>query len=373
MRVFIVALLLAATALAGCAGSGDEPAADADEPACEGGFCGQETVDAGDGRDLRTDLTVEDAVPAPAWEVGDVFEQHMFFGKDDLEGTHIQTMVVETDGSGSVLATSDEEAARFEATYDYPILGRIGAQLETTAFGSDWSWMYRFPLQDGATWTGSVEGLINWNTYNFSGFDITLQATYDEAIDTPHGDFPGLWIEGTTEDGELLARYNYVPAIGWFSHFWLYDWDTQEPEDFMFHAMSMGTSKNYTGPFYQAEAEAVMDDFFGVFPNPGNPAGSVQGQPGPRDFTVPESDRVMGIAVPIAFPGRTEIVVTEPDEDQTTYAYQQLGADGPGFDVYFIDQETEVGGWQAEFRNAAVFTGAYLWLSAVTVEEGSLP
>lgn len=364
-RALVVTILIL---LAGCAASPD-PVIDETPPlACAAeGVCGQNGQLTEDGRDLRTDLTTADVVKAPKWARGDVFEQHLFLGSRDAEGTHIQTVVIDTSG-GYRIATPDEASARYEAVYDLPVLGDIGPGLETTAFGADWSWMYDFPLSDGKTWTASVEQLMNWNTYSFTDYDLTMTVSYEANIDTPKGDFPGFWIEAITQDGDKLARYNYVPAIGWFSHFWLYDLDNGG-DSFMLHAMSMGTSKNYTGAYFEADATTVIEHFQGVFPDP---AGPVQGDPAPQDFQVQESDRFMGFIVPIAVGGQMDVTLTDPNGVATTYGYQQLGMDGPGFQVAFIDDEPIVGGWQMRAVGAGVATGVYLWLNTVTLTGSTL-
>ncbi len=360
MRVWLLTLLFA---LAGCT----EPVAEVPEPepeACAGdGICGQAAVTSEDGRDLRTDLTAQDKLGAPVWQVGDVFEQHMFFGADDLEGRHIQTMVID-DSSGYTIATTDPSAARDSAVYDFPILGHIGDGLETSFFGSEWPTMYQWPLQDGATWSGNMEQLINWNSYSFTDFDLTMTAQYDSAIDTPNGDFPGFWIDAVTADGDLLVRYNYVPAVGWFSHLWMYDIETEDPDDIMFHAMSMGTWKDFNGTYYTAEATSVLEQFWGVFPDPNGPA---QGEPQPQDFTIPsDADHMIGIVVPIAVYGRTEVTLTEPDTETNRYVHQNADQERAQFSVFFVDEEAEHGTWNSRIVGTGVATGAYVWINAVT-------
>lgn len=361
----VAAIVACLVILAGCAGPPPEVVDETPIDPCAGaGVCSQDPLVTDDGRDLRTGLTAEDRLDAPVWVVGDVFEQHIFLGERDASGTHIQTVVIEA-RNGYTIATTDEASARSEAVYDLPVLGTIGVDLETSGFGSDWSWMYEFPISHGKTWTGSVEQLLNWNTYNFTDHALTMTATYEARIDTPLGFYPGFWIDAIDQNGERLARYNYVPAIGWFSHFWIYDLDAGG-DTIMFHAMSMGTSKDYTGPYLVAHAETVLDHFHGVFPDPSGP---VQGDPAPQAFNVAESDRLMGFIVPIAVVGRTEVTLTDPTGTAASYSYQQLGPAGPGFTVIFIDEEPVPGAWQMRGVGVGVATGVYIWLSTVTVTE----
>jgi hypothetical protein len=355
--------------LAGCSGDDKtEAPQETEEPPCAEGFCVQDPLVTEDGRDLRTDLLATDRIQAPVWNVGDVFEQHMFFGRDDRAGQHVQTMVVAAGNDGYTIATSDEAAARFESVYDYPFLGHIGKGLEISAFQSDWSGMYSFPLTDGTQWSGSIDDLINWNSYYYlPDFDLQMTASYADAIDTPHGDFPGFWIEAYTQDDDLLARYNYVPAVGWFSHLWLFDVETENPDDIMFHAMSMGTSKNYTGPYYTATSETVFEDLFGVFPP------LVEGDPTPKTFDFPDDQSaMMGIILPMAAPGSMDVRVTDPDGFTESHSYSQFNMDGRGFDVFLFEADPLPGEWQVQDLGAGVYFGAYVWLNAVAVTSTEL-
>lgn len=383
VRTWLISLTLIVTALAGCSDDGggdhddsllsDDPCADATAADAEG-FCGQDAVldDAGV-RDLRNDLTAEDTLKAPKWQVGDVFEQHMYFGKADTAGSHIQTMVIDDAGDCYTIATSDQEAARSESVYDYPILGCIGKQsLETSAFGTDWSWMYEFPLKDGKSWTATIESIINWNTYSFRTFEVTFDVEYDAAIDTPKGDYPGFWITGTTADGEKLLYYNYVPAVGWFSHFWIYDLDSaDDPDDIMFHSMSMGTWKGYTGEYYLDESETLVDEFVGFGVNPEDPTsvtGNLDTLPAPIQFDVAETaQHMLGVVVPIAVMGRTDVLLMDPENNYDQYSQENTAEGDDVFSVNFIDRAATAGTWTVESLGVSpFFWGSYVWIEAIT-------
>ncbi len=375
-RPLLMGLLLALVTLSGCIG-GEEveeaPSIDEIREACVAdGVCGSEAVvDVETGRDLRVDLTAEDSLEAPTWKVGDVFEQHVYYGSRDTSGEHIQTMVVDDSGSCYQFGTTSQNAASTEAANDLPFLGCIDKDLTTTAFGEDWSWMYDFPLEDGKTWTGSWDRLYNWNNNNLITNSFTLTSTYEAKVNTPKGDFPGFIIVGIDdESGEELLRYNYVPAVGWFSHFWLYDLTTPDTSDVVLHMMSMGRSDGYTGPYYIDESKEVLEA--GVFPA------------GVATFTVSDSATYLkGIYVTVACPGRTVSALITPSNQYATYEHEfqgdpttctgNLPVIGSGDDippsdqytVHMIDQAAEAG----EYRIAAASSGVggvFAWLFEIT-------
>lgn len=388
LKVALVALAtLLIVPLSGCVSEDDAPTTDdalADVKECANAdTCGQAVL-GDDGRDLRTELVANDTLDAPEWSVGDVFEQHVYYGSEDTGGTHIKTMVVEDQGDCMMIATDNKEAAKFEATFDLPILGCIGKEsLKTTAFDEDWSWMYDFPLEDGKSWDGAFEFMYNWNTNGFIAEEFTLTASYAEAIDTPFGDYPGFQIEGVTDDGENILSYNYVPAVGWFSHFWIWDISTPEDGDVVFHAMSMGNSKGYEGVYYIDESTQVIENFIAPF------ALFEGGEAAMAEFSVPEGATYLkGIVAPIACPGQSIARLTSPSGQQTEYTHEYKGEpadctkitemeegdtpDTAWFSIYMYDETAEPGDWRAIAGGTGPFSGAYISLMAVTEVEYTL-
>lgn len=384
VKPLFLVLALMSVALAGCVSEPEDLAVEPTDPEeCLGEekkLCGGDAILDDAGRDLRTDLTANDTLPAPKWEVGDVFEQHLYYGTADTRGEHIQTMVVDDSGGCYQFGTTSQLAARTEATYDLPILGCIGKdKLGTTGFGADWAWMYDFPLQDGKTWEGSVSWMFNWNSNSFVQADFTLTATYAPAINTFTGDFPGFLISGVTEDGEEILSYNYVPAVGWFSHFWMYDLDTEDPEDIVFHAMSMGTAEGFTGTYYIDESETAVQSWF-------MPPLSVMASEDVEPlFTVPEGTTYLkGVVVPIACFGASKVVLASPGNQQQQFDHQHMDAaacaeimqamssgqvDTPDprmFTIYHVDQPAEAGDWRVFNVPTGGFAGYFIWLDAVT-------
>lgn len=376
-----VTLLLVASVLAGCLGEEnplpDDPVTEVSDD-CSGRNvdCIPANAASRDGRDLRFDLTVEDELPAPKWEIGDVFEVHFYFGKDDSEGSHIQTVVVEDTGSAWVVATTDQEAAKDEATWDFPVMGPISkADLDTSSFGTTWDWMYDFPLSEGKSWTGQVE-FLNFNTFGFETHQVTFTAAFDERIDTPHGAYPGFKIEGLTNAGKLLD-YNYVPYIQWFSHLWFYDLTTEEEEDFFFHAMSMGVSANFTGEYYLDRGKLVWDSGFTYVPIMAlnGEAPYVSGPPA-ESFTVGEGATYLrGIAGAFVATGVSQLRVVD-SEGALMVDLEAQHADGDpegfGFSFTFVEETPVAGEYRAVSNGAGLVWGAFGTLVEVTEQQFTL-
>ncbi len=245
--------------LAGCADKG--PAAPEVETPLEDGAIASE-----DGRDLRIDLTINDTLEAPAWEVGDWFGHHIYFGPEDATGIHINVIVLEASASGYELVTESAEVARYEAIFDVPIVGALGPDLDTTGFGGPWE-VYDFPMSHGATWTGTLT-LEDDSFGEELAYDLTYTASYREDFRTAQGDRPGFEIIGVTEDGQVGLKTDYVPALGWYTEFITYNLQTEAEDDEYFRAISMGAGEDWTGTYYEYEAELLLDDAGFILPDP---------------------------------------------------------------------------------------------------------
>ncbi|MBW3581708.1 MAG: hypothetical protein KY455_01295 [Euryarchaeota archaeon] len=382
VRPLLAVLVLALVALSGCVGEEDAPMdevkAQADKCVATD-VCGAKAVLDETGRDLRTDLTAEDELPAPTWEVGDVFEQHIYYGNADQNGEHIVTMVVDDGGDCYTVATTSQNAAKFEVVFDLPILGCIEKEhLQTSAFDTDWDWMYDFPLTDGKTWDGKLDFLFNWNDNGILNYEFTLTAAYASKIDTEKGDFPGFVITGVTAEGEELLRYNYVPAVGWFSHFWIYDLTTDVSEDVIFHAMSMGRSSGYVGPYYVDESVGGVEaELFptGFIFQAAFQQNVVTPTPPVRQFTVPEDATYLkGVIVPVACGGQSHVSLIDPANKKTDYSHAHddpaYCRDAGGFDpalytINFYDEPAVPGEWKITVAPAAFFGGVVAVLTAI--------
>lgn len=350
------ALVVAVLPLAGCVETPAAPAPlAADAP----------ILTAEDGRDLRTQLQASDQVAAPQWRVGDWFGHHVFFGNDDSTGRHYSTMVVEDRGDEWVLATDDRQAAKEDAVFDIPILGPIQkADLSTTGLGADWKF-YQFPLTHGSSWVHAFP-----TTEGGDSVPITFTATYDPDIPTPDGERPGFEIRGTPEDGRLLFSYDYVPDIGWYAHFFLYDIETEDPDDFFFHVSSMGHGSGWTGTYYTDAAKLLVESFGGVAVDPNSPANSFAQPAPPERFTMdPEADYLFGFAFAFAFAGVVEMVLVDPDGNR--HELRAVGAPDGGADLE-VDMPAVPGEWTAAAvgAGAVAIHGAFLW--QITEVEGTL-
>lgn len=112
-------------------------------------------------------------------------------------------------------------------------LGNIGAIDLSGSQGSDAVRYYQWPLVDGLTWQSQ------WDDET-----LTIQAR-------PEGD--GFAMEARNESGELRVRYDYDPALEWFSYMHFYGNDTVE------YALDLEASgENYTGEYVRYEALDVV-------------------------------------------------------------------------------------------------------------------
>jgi hypothetical protein len=274
---------------------------------------GTETFDEEEG------LTVDSRIDPPQWDVGDVFEQHLYFGSHDTSGTAITTIVVGDSGGCHEVATPNPEVARYHSQFDLPVLGCIGkANLETTSFDSDWGWMYDFPLTNGKEW-GASALFMNWNREWPEPHEFTLTATFDESVETSGSPEPGYLITGHTPDGELLMEYNYVPSIGWFTDFRVYDVNGPDPGAFFFHMKTTGIAERYTGTYYQNDASWVLEDVFIA------PFTLLEGTPEATFEVSTDADWLMGVVIPIACPGTTMVTLMSPEGDMETYDHEYDG------------------------------------------------
>lgn len=229
------AILVASITLAGCVG---DPLDDlADEPADPAA------------------ITADSEVDAPTWGVGDWIGHHVYLPS----GTdfHINAVVIEDVGDAYYTVTDEEMFAKLDAMIDVPFFGEIQkSDLSMTGLGTEWD-LYEFPLKANNTWTKTFEPPIG---VDGDMVQLTFTATFEPHIQTALGDvYPGFQIRGNTSDGTTVLEYDYVPAIGFYAHFWLWEYDTEDQEDYIFHAMNMGFGKNWTGTYYDAKATMLRD------------------------------------------------------------------------------------------------------------------
>lgn len=344
-RAWLLSSLLIAVALAGCAS--DDPDPDADAP---------EATDDPDAVEAPA-LTAASSVEAPEWQVGDWFGHHVFFGAEDTSGTHINTVVVEDEGGSWLLATDDPEAAKWEAAWDFPMLGSIGKDdLGTTAFGAEWD-LYDFPLTDGKSWDVTFNPLFNGPR------ELTLTATFDDAIETPYGVEAGFRIEGVNADGVTELETDYIPAIGWYSSLKYFDPSTEAPDDTILHVRAMGKGTDWTGTYLIDEAVPLVQ--WSGYLTPFDATGS--SPPHTQEFTMTDEGRELyGIVIAVASAGVSELVLTDPGGENHRYEAQHTEPDPEGSTTVFqfVELDPVAGTWQFTWAGAGagVAVGvAQLW------------
>ncbi len=351
MPILLTAAALLATALAGCT---EEPApAAADDEA-------RAPLLAPDGRDLKTQLQPGDEVPVPAWRLGDWWGHHVYFGAGDTEGVHYNAIIVDATAAWT-LASDDPETAAHEALWDIPILGAFSkSDLSTTSFGEAWMW-YDFPLSDGKTWSFPLD------LRGEGPEELTATATYQDAITSSAGIFPGFAIETRLPDGTLAMAYDYVPAIGWYAHFKAYDISTEEPDDVEIRAISMGFGHDWEGTYYLTEATQIVDSLAYTLIAP--PA--VLAEPDPHTgFTVSaEATHVFGFGFSTSYAGAQVLAVRDPNGDH----WEAVSTPAAPADQFMFDRIPAVPGeWQVVNLGAGAFSMGGLFMWELTETSGQL-
>lgn len=344
-------LALAAMVLSGCTDGGTPDTADA----------GNTTTSTGDGM-MAPGLTKDSVVDAPVWSVGDYFGHHLFFGGDgDSTGTHIQTMVVEDQGGSWFLATDTELAAKWEAAWDFPMLGSFSKKdLSSTAFGSEWN-IYQFPMRDGMTWTASFNPLFEGER------DLTMTATFADRIETPQGFKQGFLIEGRNEAGELELKTDYIPDIRWYSDLIYYEMFTEDPDDFVIHVRAMGQGQDMETPYLIASAQEKVS--VNTYFAPANSDGSVNAgganPPVSEAVTISEdADELYGLVFLLSVAGESQADLTDPDASE----YYQYQATSTAMDdakqvFEFVELKDPVAGeWNFLWAGAGLVAVGYVQL-----------
>lgn len=353
-----LAALLLTSLLAGCTGDPEPGPTDdlrsTDDALSEGG------------RDLRTDLTAEDRLPAPAWQVGDWWGIRITYGSQGGED-RVNSIVTEAD-NGYLLATDDQQVAKAHALRDLPLLGAMTRDLSATAYGGTWDW-FQFPLSDGATWTGEIPN-IAFDVLPEGQVPVRFTATYSDAIDVAGKTHPGYDVEGVTEDGTPIVRYAYAPMVGWITSATLYDIDPgQDPIEFSYELVEHG--RNWTGTYYVDEANVLLENFDGSGltdpPPEGQPFASVSPL---ATFTVSEDATYLyGIIVNVAVAGARTTILYAPDGEARHY--EALGAPGDE-NVVRIDEPARAGLWRLATAGAGAFTFSDVLLAEITEGTGTL-
>ncbi|MHB1260495.1 MAG: hypothetical protein ACYC2H_02140 [Thermoplasmatota archaeon] len=262
----ILAVILMAALLAGCASPQDPPTAG---PTTAPDGNGPAAVAAANGT-------------APVWTIGQWWDHKWFLGSTATEAFTVKTIVAEDKGESWVVATDNNVTSAIHAAFLFPTLGDF-PKGEVTAVVGDFRWpWYQFPLSDNLTWTSEV------STRDGSGgvysLPLVSSAKLAKGIVTAAGVVDGFDVEARTAGsdgipaGRLFARYDYVPTIGWMSHATFYDVLSEEGEAVPQFILELSDSgAGYTGPFFESTSD-VLSTHFNLFvptsPTPPSPTSS---------------------------------------------------------------------------------------------------
>lgn len=342
-------LALVSLLLAGCAGDAPPTAP------VEAGLDLDGALQAVGSLDAATPL----AAPVP-WALGDWFGVHVFVGMEDQEGTHYNAIVVQETADQWVLATDDADAAKEEAVFDFPIMGAFDkADLGTSGLGGRWD-LLQFPLSNGSTWSSTVA----MDPLDPSAaLELEFEATFNPAIPTATGRQPGYDIVAVDSAARQALSFDYVPAVGWFTRFLIYDTGTEDPVDYFISARSMGTGHGWTGTYYLDSAAPLVQHFSIVGVDPTDPAASFV-QPNPQaSFDVSEGATYLyGFVFSFSFAGAHDIVLVDPANQPREFRSYNAVAAGEDADV-FIDEAAQPGTWRLVAVGAGAVSGggAFLW------------
>jgi hypothetical protein len=240
-----------------------------------------------------------DGTAPPAWEVGMWWTFRI--GSTYAPAREITTIVVSADETSYAVGAASETSALETLWWHLPPIGVVArADLAWEAHDQPVS-ILRFPLADGAQWTGSMEG---------TDVDFTARRLPTGAFEVT-----GLY------DGEWLAmRYTYDPAIGHFTNATLnYGSETRSWSTLELVASGRGWSQGAVLPMSD-------DAFMGGFGDPMDPRAMEQ-------FEVPQdvTHVVVGcLAEGLVGDFRVEIV---PSEGEAFSCGQAFASPGQGMQI----------------------------------------
>lgn len=359
---YIIPLGLLAALLSGCAGSDPDPAQDPGAPQALAG-----TSDLS----LLATLDANSSLAAPVpWAVGDWFGVHVFVGMEDTQGVHYNTIVVEETTDTWVLASDDAGAAKQEAAFDFPILGPFRkADLGTSGLGGRWD-LLKFPLADGATWSSTVA--LDPEDPSGGNLKLEFEATFNDRIPTADGPKPGYDIVAVDADARQVLAFDYVPAMGWFTRFQIFDTATEDPLDYFIAARSMGTGHNWRGTYYLDTATPVLQHFNIIGVDPEDPTSPYLEARPYAAFTVSEGATYLyGFIFSFSFTGAHDVILADPANQPREFRSYNVGVAGEGADAT-IDEAAMPGEWQLLTVGAGVVAGGGAFLWEITETTGTL-
>lgn len=299
---------------------------------------------------------------APAWQVGQWWDHHWFFGPQDTTGFSVKAIVVENGSAGRLLATDDLDTAAQHAAFYFHDQGTMGPDWvvrdDGGAFQFPW---YSFPLHDGKTWRGHEENL---------GFDLETLSQDLTFTATALNGTPGAFAIEARNGNGLRALYDYQPSIGWFSEYRAYGEGVTDPADYNVRMVDEGHGKGWTGTYFTATADFLLNTVTAVAPT------APTAPPPPASFTVTEAyTHVMAIPFAFAAAGGSTAELAAPD-GRHWEAYQVTDASGnvlQGMQPGLVFDAAAPGEWRFATAGAGAFVaggGCLAW--GVTVSEGKL-
>lgn len=336
--------MLLASVLAGCLGDdSDEP--EHPEPTDSPEEGESPSPDEKVERDLRFDLTEDDEVDAPSWGVGDWFQFEFDYHGAGLQAEEFDAVVVENRSDSWLLATDNRRISKEHSLWQMPqFLGDIRkVDLGTTGRVAQWDWLYEFPIHHNKTWEADME------SYSVSGqtntIPLTMNANYTADIEAPRGGRPGFVIEARS-DGYLIAKYDYVPDIGWFSQLLL---SSPNPDNWLAELKTKDHGADWNGSYYVHEAELVFQHT-NTFP----PSGS--GQP-VNDFLVADDAALVSGYIGVLVDSGAQEVKIEPPEGEPVQA-SVFSPAGVAIHEERFEVDAEGGTWDVLTPGVGMFTFA---------------
>ncbi len=255
-----------------------------------------------------------DAAEAPEWVVGDWWTFRI--GSTYAPARDITIVVVGVDDTSYAVAASEERTALESIWWHLPPIGIVSrADLSWEAHDEPMS-ILRFPLADGARWTGSIEG----------------QEIGFAARKLPSGAFE---VTGLYDEEWLAIRYVYDPAVAQFSNATLnYGSDTHSWSTLELVESGQGFALASFLPMYD-------DAFLGGFGDPTEADPQVT-----REFEVPdEVSHVMLGCMAQGIVGEFRVQVT-PSEGPAFSCGRTFTSTDPGTHMEIITAPGSPGTWR---------------------------
>ena len=279
------------------------------------------------------------------WTLGESWDQRFYIGASDTEGLPIKAIVAEKGGKGEFhVATDNNETAALDAAFFFQTLGwfRPGAGGLTASEQGSYSWpWYRFPMAAGDVWQATMKNVDDLGAV----YTVEVKANVTALAG---GKFA---TELRSLDGGLIAKYDYDPALHWFSEFSLFDYRAPEPNptEPRFRIVNSAHATGWNGTWYEATAALLLSKSFDQ-PAPPNVT-----QPDPS-YTFPmaaEQDHLLAFPFAYAVAGAWATQVVAPDGRH--YEVPAYGAPGGAGIADSLYVKGAAGDWRVISQGAGAF------------------